>query len=150
MSRFVAQLERRAAIVAAPGTRAARLAVRLEGGTLRHFDDLARVPVWRLHDSEAVARIALVAGLLHHRPAIDAELSGTRLAPLAHACGEALFDRACNGDPPPSDHCAAVSAGVPPLEALRATGHALLARTDDPPARALVARAAALVEAVVP
>lgn len=146
MSGRADRLRRRAAVVGGVGTRATRLATRLAGGTPPGFDDLARVPVWRLHGPDDVERIALVAGLLHHRPAIDAELSGARLAPIAAACGETLFDRACSGDAPPVEDCADLSAGVPAPEELRAAGHAFMAATHDPAARTLVARAATLVE----
>ena len=40
-------------------------------------------------------RVAILAALLHHRRAIDTELSGPRLARLAQAAGESLFDAAC-------------------------------------------------------
>lgn len=145
MSGYADQLRRRADVVGLASTRAMRLAIRLGGDAPARFDDLARVPMWRLHTAADVERIALVAGLLHHRPAIDAELSGARLAPLAKECGEALFDRACSGDPPAAEHCADADSGVPTPEVLRAIGHAFMARTDDTTARILVARAAALV-----
>jgi hypothetical protein len=146
MSGHAERLRRRADAIGGGATRAARLAVRLGGGTPPRFDDLARVPIWRLHGADEIERIALTAGLLHHRPAIDAELSGARLAPLAVACGEALFDHACDGPPPAPEHCADASAGVPEPEALRALGQVFMARTDDATARALVTRAAVLVE----
>ena len=149
MSGHAERLRRRAATLDRPdATRAVRLASRLRGGAPSRFDDLARVPIWRLHAADELPRIAMTAGVLHFRTRIDAELCGSRLAPIAAACGEALFDRACSVPPPPPEHCASADAVIPDAEALLILGRSFMERTNDVSARALVSQAAALVEEV--
>lgn len=137
---------RRGALDVPPG-RAARFARRMRGEAVPGFDALARVPLWRLHPAGELPRIALAAGLLHYRARIDAELSGARLKPLAAACGEALFDRACAAPAPPPEQLAAGDVGLPDPEELLVAGRRLLENVTDPAARALAARAVALVGA---
>ena len=63
------------------------------------------------------------------------------------ARGEALFDAALAAPPPPPEQSAANDATIPDAEALLVVGREVLERTGDPHARALAARAVALVAA---
>ncbi len=82
-----------ARLVAMP--RGARFARRCAGRSPARFDTTVQLPDWLLADGAMQERVAILAALLHHRRAIDAELSGPRLARLAQAAGEPLFDAAC-------------------------------------------------------
>ncbi len=57
---------------------------------------LAQMPDWLNCDQVAQEQLASVVSILSHRPAIDRELSGTRLRSLAEAIGPALFDHICD------------------------------------------------------
>ncbi len=146
---------RRLALLAAavPAGRGARFAGRLRGDPVPRFSDLAKLPDWLDAPAEARERIAALAGLLRYRRAIDAELSGPRLARLAAAVGEELLDAACGVE---IDVDAAPEA-LPPPERIAEEGRALLEAAlplslapawpgarDDAAARALALRAHAI------
>jgi hypothetical protein len=54
------------------------------------------VPDWLLSSEEQQIGLAKAIAILLHRPAIDSELSGTKLAALSDAVGEELFDDLCD------------------------------------------------------
>lgn len=135
--------------------RGARFARRASGRLAVRFGDLAKLPDWLSASEAQRARIAAAAGLLRHRRAIDAELSGPRLAALAAAVGEPLFDSVCAADVPEL----AGAETLPPPERVIAAGAQLLEAAlplalqdrfpgarDDAVARDLLARAQAIVE----
>ena len=110
---------------AAPASRGARFARRMTGAPRPVYSDLAKVPEWLSEPAEARERLAALAGLLRYRAAIDVELSGPRLAMIAEAVGEDLFDAACNvaverGTGAASPGC------LPPPEAIVQEGRKLL------------------------
>lgn len=59
------------------------------------FAALRQVPAWLVAPPEQRRRWAVAAAVLHHRPAVDAEVRGEVLAPVAAVTGEALFDVLC-------------------------------------------------------
>jgi hypothetical protein len=142
---------------AAPDTRGARYARRVSGAPAPRFSDLAKVPDWLDEPSETRTRIAALAILLRHRAALNAELSGPRLAMIADAVGEELLDAACEaplggpgraGPLPPPDRILAegaklIEAGLP----LPFAAGFPLAR-DDATARQLTDQAHAIARAL--
>lgn len=149
--------ERRRRLVLLAGTvpigRGARFARRLAGVPAPRFSDLPHLPDWLAESAETRERVATLTGLLRYRRAIDAELSGPRLARLAAIVGENLLDAACeveiDGD--------AVPEALPRPERIVEQGRTLLeaalprslalawpAARDDAAARALVLSAQAL------
>jgi len=135
--------------------RGARFARRASGQPAVRFGDLAKLPDWLDAPEEQRVRIAAAAGLLRHRRAIDAELSGPRLAALAAAVGEPLFDAVCEADVPEI----AGAEKLPPPERVLASGTQLLEAAlplalqdrfpgarDDAVARDLLARAQRIAE----
>lgn len=140
-----------------PQGRGARFTRRASGQPAVQFGDLAKLPDWLDASEEQRARIAAAAGLLRHRRAIDAELSGPRLATLAAAVGEPLFDALCDADVPEI-----VGAEMlPPPERVLAMGTHLLEAAlplalqdrfpgarDDAIARDLLARAHIIAESL--
>ncbi len=142
----------------APDGRGMRFARRLSGEAAPSFADLAKLPGWFSAAPEDRRRLAALVALLRHRAAIDAELSGPRLAMIADAVGEDLLDAVCEGEPPAE---LPEAAPLPPPERLLPEGVALLEAAlpaclaarfpgarDDAAARALVARASELAEAL--
>lgn len=139
---------------AAPDKRSARFVRRRAGTAGPLFSDLAKLPEWLTEPDGQRERLATLAVLLRYRRALDAEISGPRLARIAAEVGEAMFDAACAaGDLP--DHAGPEHLPVP--GAIAAEGRALLeaglprslaaafpGARDDPAARALVARAQAI------
>jgi hypothetical protein len=106
----------------APDTRGARFARRIQDTTPPRFSDLAKVPEWLDEPPETRARIAALAVLLRHRAALNAELSGPRLAMIADAIGEDLLDAACEAPVPGPG-----SAGpLPPPDRIVTEGEKLL------------------------
>jgi hypothetical protein len=86
---------RRAAQLNALGvvdTRGTRFANRLAGAEGPTLADLAAVPRWLMLAEDQQARVAMAAGLLRHKSAIQNELSGQKLAALADVVGEDLLD----------------------------------------------------------
>lgn len=141
----------------APDTRGARFARRVAGEAGPSFADLAKLPDWLSAAPEQRGRIAALAGLLKYRAAIDAELSGPRLARVAEVVGEDLLDAACAAETSGEYRATA----LPPPERLLAEGKALLeaglpacfaARfpraCDDAAAREMAAKASAISEAL--
>lgn len=137
--------------------RGARFARRASGQPAMGFGDLAKLPDWLDAPDGQRARIAAAAGLLRHRRAIDAELSGPRLAALAAAVGEPLFDAVCEAEVPEM----AGAEKLPPPERVLAAGAQLLEAAlplalqdrfpgarDDAVARDLLARAHAIAESL--
>ncbi len=137
--------------------RGARFARRASGLPAVRFGDLPKLPDWLDASEEQRKRIAAVAGLLRHRRAIDAELSGPRLAALAAAVGEPLFDAVCEAEVPEM----AGAEKLPPPERVLAAGEQLLEAAlplalanrfpgarDDAAARYLLAQAHALAESI--
>lgn len=137
----------------APDGRGLRFARRMSGAAAPSYADLASVPDWLDAPEPVRVRIATLAALLHHRHALDAELSGNRLARIAAAVGEDLLDAACEVPAPES----ANDRPLPRPERLAEEGRELLEaglplpfRTsfpgakDDPAARALTAQARAI------
>ncbi|GAA0745340.1 hypothetical protein CA233_20865 [Sphingomonas sp. ABOLD] len=137
--------------------RGARFARRASGQPPVSFGDLAKLPDWLDAPEAQRARIAAAAGLLRLRRAIDTELSGPRLAALAAAVGEPLFDAVCEAEVPEI-----VSAEkLPSPERVLAVGTQLLEAAlplalqdqfpgarDDAAARGLLARAHAIAESL--
>ncbi len=78
--------------------RAQRFAARLRGESLPTFSDLVDPPDWSVAEQERHSELVVTIGLLHARPAIDAELNGARLAALAAFVGEDRFDAICDAD----------------------------------------------------
>ncbi len=78
--------------------RAQRFAARLRGESLPTFSDWANPPNWSVAEQERHSELVTIVGLLHARPAIDAELNGGKLAALATFVGEDLFDAVCDAD----------------------------------------------------
>ncbi|HVJ01096.1 MAG TPA: hypothetical protein VM662_02880 [Sphingomonas sp.] len=141
----------------APDTRGARFARRVAGEAGPSFADLAKLPDWLSVAPERFRQIAALAALLKYRAAIDAELSGPRLARVAEAVGENLLDAACAAEP--SGEYRATT--LPPPERLLAEGEALLEAglpacfasrfpraCDDAAARGVAAKASAIAEAL--
>lgn len=133
--------------------RGARFARRLAGMPGPSFADIGKVPDWLSAEPAQQQRIATLAALLRYRRAIDAELSGTRLAALAATVGEDLLDAACEAPAPDRSS----NLPLPPPQHLHAEGRALLHAAlplpfahrfpdarDDPQARDLAARASAI------
>jgi hypothetical protein len=86
---------RRAAQLEALGvadTRGSRFANRMAGTAAPTFADLTAVPRWLMLPPEEQVRVAMAAGLLQHKTALDRELSGQKLAALVGVFGEALVD----------------------------------------------------------
>jgi hypothetical protein len=105
--------------------RAARFARRIAGEDEPAFADWQRQRrIDRLIEGRRDAVAELVA-LLDARPAIDAELNGTRLGALASHVGEAQFDRVCDTVLAPALY-ARGSAALPDPHMLRALGDAIL------------------------
>jgi hypothetical protein len=111
-------------------SRSARFVRRANRQAEPSFTDMAMVPDWLMLPPLRQDRVARLAGLVQHRAAIDHELSGPRLAMLAAAVGEDLFDAACAADlavapanlaalPRPdvliADGWATLRAGLPPV-----------------------------------
>ncbi|WP_139810006.1 hypothetical protein [Sphingomonas azotifigens] len=137
--------------------RGARFARRARGQSVVCFGDLAKLPDWLDAPEAQRARIAAAAGLLRHRRAIDAELSGPRLAALAAAVGEPLFDTVCEAEVPEM----VGAEKLPPPERVLAAGRQLLEAAlplalqdqfsgarDDAVARDLLVRAHAIAESL--
>lgn len=78
--------------------RAQRFAIRLGGGHVPGFAEVANPPVWASSEGNDRAQLAKVVALLASRSAIDTELNGARLAALADAVGEACFDSICEAN----------------------------------------------------
>lgn len=141
---------------AVPDGRGARFARRRANQPGPVYSDLAKMPDW-LEGAEAGRhRLAALAGLLHYRRAIDAELSGPKLATIAAALGEDLLDAACDAD---FDQDGPTT--LPPPERILAEGRDLLEAAlpvslasafpgarDDARARSLVMQAHALERAL--
>jgi hypothetical protein len=89
------------------------------------FRDIAALPDWLLALPDAQARLPKIVALLFHRPAIDHELSGSKLAALSDAVGEALFDRICEVQLPDTVACSAI---FPRPEDLDSIGRDLMNR----------------------
>lgn len=119
ISRHAAQ---RDALCAGYG-RGARFAQHWSGYAGPTFADMAAVPRWLMLPPDQQARVAQAVGLMRHRAAIDRELSGPRLAILAEAVGEDLFDAVCASDPKdtPDD-----SAPLPRPDHLEAEGWTIM------------------------
>ena len=150
-----AQRARRIATLAPPG-RGARFSGRANGEATPRYGDLAKLPDWLEQPADKREQVAGLTALLRYRRAIDAELSGPRLAQIADAVGETLFDAACE-----------VPAGrdgpetLPPPDRLIEEGRAMmvaalphsladrfLGACDDASARSIVARAQHIAEAL--
>ncbi|MFA6118025.1 MAG: hypothetical protein WC729_28830 [Sphingomonas sp.] len=144
-------------VEAAGDGRGARFARRRAGKPGPRFADIAKVPDWLSAEPGEQHRIAILAALLRYRRAIDAELSGARLAALAAAVGEDLLDAACEAPAPDRVN----NLPLPQPERLHAEGRALLHAAlplpfaqrfpdalDDPQARDLAARASRIVAAL--
>ncbi len=100
-ARRVRRRARYAALAAAGGEgRGGRFALRRAGGETARFADLFHVPDWLMLDNGGQERVARLAGLIKYRTAIDRELSGPRLAMVAEAVGEDVFDAACAAELP--------------------------------------------------
>jgi len=118
-----ARNRRRAVLAqAAPDTRGARFARRVQGVAPPRFSDLAKVPDWLDMPKETRTRIAALAVLLRHRAALDGELSGAKLAMIAEAVGEDLLDAACEAPVPGQ----AGAGPLPPPDRIVAEGEKLL------------------------
>lgn len=127
-------------------SRGQRFALRIEGREAPGFDLIAAPPAWRVAEVGQRRELALLTALLHHRPAIDAELHGPALARLAALVGEARFDAVCEAalDGLPL----ATARALPPPGDLESMGSELLHRAaSEPPFAALSGRAAELLAA---
>jgi hypothetical protein len=150
-ARRVAQWE----ALGVPDTRGSRFANRLVGIEGPTFADLAAVPRWLMLTAEEQARIAMAAGLLQYKGALDRELSGQKLSALADFFGETLVDAVAAL---PSVELTEANS-LPPPETLVAQGWSILQRglpapfathfsqaANDPDARALAEAAFNLVQ----
>jgi hypothetical protein len=118
---------RRAAQLDALGvadTRGSRFANRMAGVANPTFTDLAAVARWLMLPSDEQARVAMAAGLLQHKNALDRELSGQKLAALADVIGEDLVDAVAAL---PSEESVETNS-LPPPETLVAEGWSILHR----------------------
>ncbi len=88
--------------------------------------DLVNLPDWILCDSDMVADIAAVTTLLHFRPAIDRELSGTRLRAICECVGENNYDLACEAAIPAGELIADAEMKLPTPDQLNAVGRTML------------------------
>lgn len=77
-----------------------RYARRYRSQPVEAFGQQRRTRDWRLAALSHPAQWPIAVGLLRLRARIDAELSGQRLAALAEAVGEDLFDAICAVDVP--------------------------------------------------
>ncbi len=85
------------------------------------------LPDWLLLNADQQAYLAHIIALILHRPAIDQELSGTKLAALSGAVGEDRFDALC--DLPLSDEMLAqCSEHLPRPEDLEPIGTEIMRR----------------------
>lgn len=136
---------RAAALDAVRSTRGTRFLARRQGERVADVTDLFRVPAWLGWEATKQRRLSLAAALLHHRPALDRELRGEVLVPVAAATGERLFDAICRAD----FRSRSRVPNVPALSQLAAEGEALLdaARQRGDYEASLANTAAALVEA---
>ncbi len=107
-----------------------------QGLPIASLADVLHLPAWLLSPRPLQTRIAMAAALLLHRPSLDRELSGTRLAVLAGLVGETLFDAVC-AEPLAgatwAPACADSGAALPPPAQLAASGRVMLERTLAPP-----------------
>jgi hypothetical protein len=91
-----------------------------------NFDDVVSIPDWLAWTQTERDRLAIVVAILLNRPAIDQELSGAKLAALALAVGQDLFDELCNSS---ADHMLDwqdKSHRLPRPEDLRSIGEGLM------------------------
>lgn len=122
-----ARTARRAAQLDALGvrdTRGSRFADCVAGVEGVNFNDLAAVPRWLMLPPDQQARVAMAAGLLRHKSALDHELSGQKLAALASMMGEDLVDAVAAL--PVADGVS--RGGLPPPEPLVKEGWSMLHR----------------------
>ncbi len=75
-----------------------RFAQRLKGEPEPTFADLQRTRQIDRLVGPRRAEIAALVALLDARPALDIELNGTRLGPLAQIVGEERFDLVCDAE----------------------------------------------------
>jgi hypothetical protein len=122
------------------------------------FADIAALPEWLSWSQNDRDKLALAAAILYHRPAIDRELSGTKLAALADAVGHSFFGHLCSEECGENFKIGFLSDQFPRPEDLPAIGERMLgsslpkafsqtfpAAIGDEQARKLVAFAAALI-----
>ncbi len=88
--------------------------------------DLVNLPDWILCDADMVDDIAAVTALLHFRPVIDRELSGTRLRAICECVGEGNYDLACEAPIPATELIADTETKLPTPDQLNAVGRAML------------------------
>ncbi len=110
-------------------SRSARFLAYTKGVEPPSFADIANPSALRRTAHESGEDLALVAGYLHYRRAIDGLVEGARLARLAEAVGTARFDNICDSDVAGFDLVSADTA-LPDIMALRAAGATVLARAD--------------------
>jgi hypothetical protein len=118
---------RRAAQLDALGmadTRGGRFINRMAGVAGPNFADLAAVPRWLMLADDAQVPVAMAAGLLRHKGALNRELSGKKLAALAEVVGEDLFDAVAALPVDEADK----SNALPTPETLAADGWSILHR----------------------
>ena len=106
---------------AVPAGRGARFGRRVGNQPGPRYADLAKMPDWLSEPEARRQRIAALAGLLRYRRAIDAELSGPKLATIAEMLGEDLFDAACDAEVEADG-----PASLPPPERILDEGRGLL------------------------
>ena len=97
------------------------------------FDIIAALPDWLLLSAPEEALLAMCVAVAAHRPAIDRELSGAKLAALAEIVGEARFDLLCDLDDLPQANDPRYSQ-LPRPEDLAGIGAAIITQTAQTPA----------------
>lgn len=105
--------------------RALRFGRRLAGEVLPSFGDLKRQSCMDAPAEVPRDELAPLVALLHSRPAIDAELNGQRLSPLAQLVGEERFDLICDSQLPTRLYDCGGSA-LPLPNVVQSDGEALL------------------------
>ncbi|WP_158266275.1 hypothetical protein [Allosphingosinicella deserti] len=141
---------------AVPVGRGARFGRRIGTQPGPSYGDLAKIPDWLSEPEARRQRIAALAGLLRYRRAIDAELSGPKLATIAELLGEDLFDAACDADAdadgpaslPPPERILDEGRGLLEAALPRSLAAAFPGARDDDQARRLVLRAHAIERAL--
>lgn len=90
------------------------------------FADIAILPEWISWDDDARDILAKSVAILHHKCAIDMELSGARLAAISEIIGDELFDQLTNPTNTVSAMVQNAPARLPRPEDLHHIGMALM------------------------
>lgn len=129
--------------------RALRFSRLMKGEALPGFADLQRQRRVDRFATTQREEIAALVALLDSRKAIDAELNGSRLGPIAIMVGEARFDEVCEARIDPSIYSSG-TATLPPPNALTQRGEELMQGVERSKDVALLVEIAATICAQTP